>query len=130
MLSLLELDHILIYPALTTGFSNSNLTQTTFPIARKAMSRISRITEPYLVIRQSLQPLQLSRWQLVKLFVKTSVLGMPRGLVMFLLAVVVILYVVFKTSKQRVVMPRELPVVKKDSTHFEDVIAEGRKKVS
>ena len=43
---------------------------------------------------------------------------------------VVILSVVLKASKPRVVMPRELPVVKRDSTHFEDVIAEGRKKVT
>ncbi|KAI9848699.1 MAG: hypothetical protein M1837_006786 [Sclerophora amabilis] len=88
----------------------------------------SNITEPYLVIRQSLEPLQLSRWQLAKLFMRTVVAEVPRGASIVLVAAFLMLVVYYTTSKPRVVMPRELPVVKGTSPHFEDIIVEGRKK--
>ena len=88
----------------------------------------SNITEPYLVIRQSLEPLQLSRWQLTKLFVKTIVAEIPRGVRISLVAATLMLVVYFVTSKERVAIPRDLPVVKGNSSHFEDIIREGRKK--
>ncbi|GIK06103.1 hypothetical protein Aspvir_001746 [Aspergillus viridinutans] len=88
----------------------------------------SNIIEPYEVLRQSLKPLRLSRWQMIKFFVKSLLGEIPPGALVLLAVTCSILVLYFCMCEKQPVMPRELPVVKAKSYHFEDIIVEGRKK--
>ena len=87
--------------------------------------------EPFLVIRQSVAPLKLSRWQFTKLLLKTFVGGLSKGamIVLAALSLMLIIYLFSSPEKGRVRLPRELPVVKANDSHFENILKEARLKV-
>lgn len=91
----------------------------------------TNIVEPFLVLRQSLAPLRLSRWQLTKMIVKTMISDSPsRGA--FVVAITsLLLFTSYRIifGGKRLQMPQDLPVVKRNDSHFEKVVEEGRKKV-
>ncbi|KAI1304522.1 cytochrome P450 oxidoreductase GliF [Xylaria venustula] len=96
------------------------------------LSSIQRnIVEPFLVVRQSVAPLKLTRWQLTKLMFRTAFDGLPDGSLYFLLAglamVFAVLYIILnKNTNTRVNIPPGLHVVKRPDMHFLDIIKEGR----
>ncbi|KAI0817255.1 cytochrome P450 oxidoreductase GliF [Xylaria sp. FL0064] len=96
------------------------------------LSSIQRnIIEPFLVVRQSVAPLKLSRWQLTKLMARTALDGMPEGsLYVFLatlaMAIVVGYLILNRNTNTRVKVPPGLSVVKRNDMHFLDIIKEGR----
>ncbi|KAI0516797.1 cytochrome P450 oxidoreductase GliF [Xylaria bambusicola] len=90
-----------------------------------------KIIEPYLVIRQSVAPLKLSRWQLTKLMARMFVEELPEGFTYFLLAGLVMTFAVayvliWNKTVKRVPVPTGLAVVKRNDMHFLDIIKEGR----
>ncbi|GAP90880.1 putative cytochrome P450 oxidoreductase [Rosellinia necatrix] len=87
----------------------------------------NNIIEPYQVIRQSIAPLKLSRWQMVKLVVKAVAADFPTSIWVFIASAVFLLTLYLKT-RPRVKIPHDLPVVRGRDSHFEDVLKEGRKK--
>ncbi|KAI1505452.1 cytochrome P450 oxidoreductase GliF [Biscogniauxia marginata] len=87
----------------------------------------TNIIEPFWVIRQSMAPLKLSRWQLAKLFAKQALDGIPPE-ALILGTTAFLLLAIYLTTGGRVVMPRELPILKGKNSDFEDILAEGRKK--
>lgn len=88
----------------------------------------NNIVEPYWVIRQSMAPLKLSRWQMAKLFAKAIIADLPVSILTALVAVVLLLALYLKT-RSRLRLPRDLPVVEGRNSHFEDILKEGREKV-
>ncbi|KAI0405057.1 cytochrome P450 oxidoreductase GliF [Xylaria palmicola] len=93
----------------------------------------TNIVEPFLVVRQSVAPLKLSRWQLTKLMARTAVEGLPAGTLYFLLAalgmILALSYVRYYNSMNtRVKIPPGLAVVKRKDMHFLDIVKEGREK--
>lgn len=91
----------------------------------------TNIIEPYLVMRQSLAPLKLTRWQLTKIMVRTALDGLPPISFFLLTALVIFLTVVYRKSKKntRVKAIPGLAVVKRNHAHFLDIIREGRELV-
>ncbi|KAI0869276.1 cytochrome P450 oxidoreductase GliF [Hypoxylon argillaceum] len=87
----------------------------------------NNIVEPYWVIRQSMAPLKLSRWQMAKLFAKAIIADLPVSILTALVAVVLLLALYLKT-RSRLRLPRDLPVVEGRNSHFEDILKEGREK--
>ncbi|KAL0941608.1 cytochrome p450 oxidoreductase [Colletotrichum truncatum] len=90
----------------------------------------TNIVEPFLVLRQSLAPLKLSRWQMMKIFAKTLVFGsLPWGVFLVTVTSVILLYV-FRAifGGKQVQMPQELPVLKRNDSHYENIVKEGREK--
>ena len=87
--------------------------------------------EPLMVIRQSVAPLKLSRWQFTKLLLKTLVSGLSKGTIIALTvsALILITYLCSSYSKGNARLPRELPVVKANDSHFENILKEARLKV-
>ncbi|KAI1749215.1 cytochrome P450 oxidoreductase GliF [Xylaria castorea] len=97
------------------------------------LSSIQRnIIEPFLVVRQSVAPLKLTRWQLTKLMTRTALSGLPDGILYLFLAVLAFIVIVYyrgnKNTNSRVPAPAGLPVVKRNDMHFLDVIKEGRER--
>ncbi|KAK8103679.1 uncharacterized protein PG998_010712 [Apiospora kogelbergensis] len=90
----------------------------------------TNIVEPYMVLRQSLAPLKLSRWQFTKLVVKTMLFGSLSQTLVFVAIASLILWVTFQTlfSPKGPRMPRGLPTVRRNDSHYEDVVKEGRVK--
>ena len=84
-----------------------------------------------MVIRQSVAPLKLSRWQFTKLLLKTLVSGLSKGTIIALTVstLLLIIYLCSPYSKGKVRLPRELPVVKANDSHFENILKEARLKV-
>ena len=84
-----------------------------------------------MVLRQSLAPLKLSRWQFTKLVVKTMLFGSLSQTLVFVAIASLILWVTFQTlfSPKGPRMPRGLPTVRRNDSHYEDVVKEGRVKV-
>jgi len=102
------------------------------PIYHGMFSSIqSNIIEPYLVMRQSLAPLKLSRWQLTKIMARTAFEGLPSGSFVLLAALALLLVVVRFESKKSTVSKEipGLPLVKRNHTHFLDIVREGRELV-
>lgn len=91
----------------------------------------TNIIEPFLVLRQSMAPLKLSRWQLTRLVVTTALDGLPDGSLFVLLAAlgatIILLYLRF--NKKHVSVPPGLAVVKRNHAHYLDIIKEGRELV-
>lgn len=102
------------------------------PIYHSMFLSIHRnIIEPYLVMRQSLAPLKLSRWQLTKIMARTAFDGLPSGSFVLLVALILLIAVIYfesKTNTRSKEIPG-LPVVKRNHTHFLDIIREGRELV-
>ena len=100
------------------------------------MSAIIRekITEPFMVARQSVAPLKLTRWQIAKLMARTFVNELPEDSVYFLVAglamVFALTYVlIWNKTVKRVKIPAGLAVVKRNDMHFLDILKEGRELV-
>ncbi|KAI6354004.1 hypothetical protein MCOR25_008788 [Pyricularia grisea] len=89
-----------------------------------------KIIEPYLVIRQSLAPLKLSRWQLTKIMARTAFDGLPSGTLIVLAALsLALLVAVLRIKSQERTRSKEipgLPVVKRNHLHYLDIVREGR----
>ncbi|KAK8038473.1 hypothetical protein PG993_006884 [Apiospora rasikravindrae] len=90
----------------------------------------TNIIEPYMVIRQSMAPLKLSRWQFTKIVVKNMLFRSPSQV---LLVVAIASFALWATwyaffSPKGPLMPHELPVVRRNDSHYEDIIKEGRAK--
>ncbi|TLS27823.1 hypothetical protein PpBr36_02041 [Pyricularia pennisetigena] len=86
------------------------------------------IIEPYLVLRQSLAPLKLSRWQLTKIMSRTAFDGLPSG-TFVVLGVLVLFVAVTRFQSMKDTRAKEipgLPIVKRNHTHFLDIVREGR----
>lgn len=92
-----------------------------------------KIIEPYLVIRQSLAPLKLSRWQLTKIMARTAFDGLPSGTLIVLAALsLALLVAVLRIKSQERTRSKEipgLPVVKRNHLHYLDIVREGRELV-
>ncbi|KJK75899.1 hypothetical protein H634G_09264 [Metarhizium anisopliae BRIP 53293] len=90
----------------------------------------TKIVEPFLVLRQSVAPLKLSRWQFTKLMVRSALDGLPDGSVFLLLylfaALLIIIIVLLRNSKKNVHAPPGLAVVRRNHAHYLDIIKEGR----
>ncbi|RDL33243.1 putative cytochrome p450 oxidoreductase [Venustampulla echinocandica] len=84
--------------------------------------------EPFMVIRQTLAPLKLSRWQCTKLLLGTFVRSLSGGAIAVLAALLLILYQLFRSLNRRLRLPTELPVLKTNASHFEDILKEARVK--
>ncbi|KAI1800659.1 cytochrome P450 oxidoreductase GliF [Daldinia bambusicola] len=95
-------------------------------------SVLSNFIEPVMVIRQSVAPLKLSRWQFTKLILGTFLGGSSQIAVAVLgaSALVFITYLYINLTKGNVRLPREIPVIKRKDSHFEDIIQEVRQKYS
>jgi hypothetical protein len=89
----------------------------------------NNVIEPYWVIRQSMAPLKLSRWQMTKLFAKAVVADLPTGALVLMASAILLLTLYFKT-RSRLRLPSDLPVVEGRNSHFEDILKAGREKVS
>ncbi|KID72759.1 Cytochrome P450 monooxygenase ccsD [Metarhizium brunneum] len=90
----------------------------------------TKIVEPFLVLRQSVAPLKLSRWQFTKLMVRSALDGLPDGSVFLLLylfaALLIIIAVRLRNSNKGVHAPPGLAVVRRNHAHYLDIIKEGR----
>lgn len=89
----------------------------------------SNIIEPYQVIRQSLGPVKLSRWQITRLLLRSVLGDVSPGIAILLVGSVAMVILYLITREKSVRMPHELPVVQENSSHFEDIIVKGRKMV-
>lgn len=93
----------------------------------------TKIVEPFLVLRQSVAPLKLSRWQFTKLMVRSALDGLPDGSVFLLLylfaALLIIITVLLRNRKKGVHAPPGLAVVRRNHAHYLDIIKEGRELV-
>ncbi|KAI0109877.1 cytochrome P450 oxidoreductase GliF [Daldinia grandis] len=91
---------------------------------------LTTFIEPFMVIRQTVAPLKLSRWQFMKLMLRAFVGNFSQTTITILvaLALLSIVYLCFSSLKGSVRLPRELPVVKGNDSHFEDILKEARLK--
>ncbi|KAK7984740.1 hypothetical protein PG988_002362 [Apiospora saccharicola] len=90
----------------------------------------TNIFEPYMVLRQSLAPLKLSRWQFTKLVVKTMLFGSLFQTFLFAAVTSLILWTTFHVwfSPKGPRMPPGLPTVRRNDSHYEHIVKEGRVK--
>lgn len=85
-----------------------------------------------MVLRQTIKPLKLSRWRVVQLFLKTIIDGLSTGVCTAFVAVALglVLWLVLgarRRSHSR--LPHDLPILKRNDAHFEDILKEARAKV-
>lgn len=91
--------------------------------------------EPFLVLRQTVAPLKLSRWQFTKLVANTVLDRLPDGSLLFVLAAVGTISIVYYYyhhlwyNSQPVQVIPGLAVVKRKHVHYIDIIKEGRELV-
>lgn len=84
-----------------------------------------------MVVRQTLAPLRLSRWQIFKLMTKILIFSSKTRAFTFFTLLSLIGYIVFRMIwGQREKYPDHgLPIVKRDDYHFDDIITEGKRLV-
>ncbi|CCF32839.1 cytochrome P450 oxidoreductase GliF [Colletotrichum higginsianum] len=90
----------------------------------------SNIIEPYMVLRQTLGPLKLSRWQLTKIMAKAMLFGSVLRSIfvasVIAFAIYLLWYSVFGEKHTEKIL--DLPVFKTNASHCDDIIKEGQKK--
>ncbi|KAF9886946.1 hypothetical protein FE257_010687 [Aspergillus nanangensis] len=88
----------------------------------------SNIIEPYQVLRQSLEPLRLTRWQMTRLIARSMAREVSPGFTLCLAVTLVLTVLFFATREKQPSYPRDLPVIKRNDWDFEKIIVEGREK--
>lgn len=93
----------------------------------------SNLVEPFLVIRQSLRPLKLSKWQFAKLLLRQVAPNVSKTTYAMsaLSALLICFYIQYRYLSARPVrLPQELPVIQSNATDFENIVKQTQLKVS
>ncbi|TDZ28124.1 Cytochrome P450 monooxygenase ccsD [Colletotrichum spinosum] len=90
----------------------------------------SKILEPYLVLRQSLAPLRLSRWQMFKIITRTLLYETLPRVIFFGTILCLFLLVLSRKAwgRQKKEIDHGLPIVQRNDYHFDTIIAEGKQR--